>query len=66
MTTQELAECEEKHRRIYYQSIVYDVCNIIDRHRGDGKQTICGSVCSPSDDVQKSLKNLLANLEPKF
>lgn len=59
-------ENPEKLLRIYYQSIVYDVCNIIDRHRGDGKQTVCGTTTEPFNDVQYTLSALLSNMEPKL
>jgi hypothetical protein len=54
----------EKTRRIYYQSIVYDVCNILDRHRTDGKKTVCGTVGTPSTDLQQTLQALLPDSQP--
>jgi hypothetical protein len=57
---------EEKCRRTYYQTIVYEVCTIIDRNRGDGKKTVCGTVDAPTTEVQDTLRALLANHEPKF
>ena len=46
-------EISEKERRIYYQGIVYAVCNIIDRNIGS--RIVCGTVESPSTDVQDYL-----------
>ena len=42
---------KEKARRIYYQEIVYAVCNILDSHFGD-RRTIVGTVDNPSTDVR--------------
>lgn len=43
----------EKQRRIYYQDIVYAVCNIIDRNLGGSLWV--GSVDDPSTEVQDTL-----------
>lgn len=47
---------DEKLRRIYYQNIVYEVCNLLDC--GDLK-TVCGTVETPSRGVQEALSNLI-------
>ena len=54
---------EEKKRRIYYQNIVYAVCRELDRafskriHRGEG--TVCGTVDTPSTEVQDLMRELV-------
>jgi hypothetical protein len=54
---------EEKRRRVYYQDIVYAVCNELDRAfakrvtRGEG--TVCGTVDSPTTQVQDLLRELV-------
>ncbi len=54
---------KEKERRIYYQDIVYAVCNLIDRHRRDKRKTVAGTIGTPSTDVQESLASLLSPSE---
>lgn len=51
----------EKQRRVYYQSIVYDICNLIDKANGSrpGCGTVCGTVEHPSREVQEKLERLL-------
>ena len=60
---QQAAEIErlkrEKAARVYYQDIVYAVCNLIDRYRDGAGVVVCGTVESPCDDVQRSLAALL-------
>lgn len=55
---------DEKQRRIYYQQIVYNVCNQIDAWLGlvcgTGGSTVCGTVGEPSTQVQERLAELLA------
>lgn len=50
---------EEKDRRQYYQTIVYDVCNLVDKYRHDGKKTVCGTVDEPSYDLIDSLSDII-------
>lgn len=53
---------EEKTRRTYYQSIVYDVCNKIDNannHR-TGHGIVCGTKDASSRDTQSALAKLIA------
>ena len=53
----------EKDRRVYYQNIVYDVCDLIDIYRrshGVRKRVVCGTVEEPSVEVQKILADILA------
>lgn len=51
---------DEKDRREYYQSIVYDVCNILDRVQGrkPGSGIVCGTVEHPSREVQSRCQEL--------
>lgn len=52
----------EKHRRIYYQDIVYAVCNAIDALRGShvGSGIVCGSADEPTREVQDAVYALVA------
>ena len=57
---------EEKERRIYYQDIVYTVCNFLDKI--DGKRTgrngiVCGTADSPSRAVQDRMELLVQELK---
>ena len=54
----------EKDRRCYYQTIVYEVCTILDRNRHDGRMTVSGTIETPSTNVQDTLKSILSNMEP--
>ena len=51
----------EKNRRIYYQDIVYKVCNLLDTHYGrkPGTGLVCGTIEEPSSEVQDELATLL-------
>lgn len=59
---------KEKARRVYYQDIVYAVCNTLDRinrsiglmgHLGYTNSTVvCGTVDTPSDQVQKLMREV--------
>ena len=51
----------EKNRRIYYQDIVYKVCNLLDKHydRRPGTGLVCGTIEEPSSEVQDELATLL-------
>jgi hypothetical protein len=53
----------ERDRRIYYQDIVYAVCNQLDRAFGKrvtrGEGTVCGSIEEPSQEVQVLMKELV-------
>ena len=44
----------EKSRRVYYQDIVYSVCQILDNEIG-GK-TVCGTIENQDSDVIERLK----------
>ena len=48
----------EKQRRVYYQDIVYHVCNALDK-AFPGK-TVCGTVEQPSDEVQQRIDSLVS------
>jgi hypothetical protein len=47
----------EKNRRIYYQGIVYDVCNELDKI--SNRKTVCGTHEAPSNDVQEAVEVLI-------
>ena len=55
----------EKHRRIYYQSIVYAVCNSLDAI--DGKQPghgiVCGTLEEPTSQVEDRMRKLVEELK---
>ena len=51
----------EKAARVYYQTIVYEVCNVLDALRGDGK-IVCGTVEAPTSEVQVAMKRLQEQL----
>jgi hypothetical protein len=50
-------ETTEEDRRIYYQDIVYAVCNALDRCfvKRPGKGIVCGTVEAPSKQVQEHM-----------
>lgn len=48
----------EKDRRIYYQDIVYYVCNKLDKIFGGTHVTVCGSWAEPSTEVQERMDKL--------
>lgn len=53
----------EKRRRVYYQDIVYAVCNELDKILPG--TTVCGSWAEPSTEVQermKAIRRVLANV----
>ncbi len=49
---------DEKARRVYYQDIVYAVCNSLDRifSNRPGKGVVCGTSTSPSQQVQQAMQ----------
>jgi hypothetical protein len=52
----------EKKRRVFYQDIVYDVCNQLDRYRGKtkiGERLLVGGPEEPTGDVQLALSEIL-------
>ncbi len=51
----------EKERRVYYQNIVYEMCNLLDMHLGNapGKGIVCGKSGDPSDELQQALCDVL-------
>lgn len=55
---------EEKDARVYYQSIVYHVCNTLDciDHRKAGEGIVCGTAESPSAEVQERMHKLQGDL----
>jgi len=56
-----MSDYTEKDRRIYYQDIVYKVCNLLDKHCGrkPGTGLVCGTIDEPSDEVQDELSTIL-------
>ena len=52
-----MSEFSEKDRRVYYQDIVYAICNILDKHNGGC--LCCGTVDEPSTEVQDALVSTL-------
>ncbi|KKN01220.1 hypothetical protein LCGC14_1129840 [marine sediment metagenome] len=52
----------EKQRRIYYQSIIYAICDAVDEYHGSRQRVLCGSVDDPSDELQKTVSGLLKRL----
>lgn len=50
----------EKQRRIYYQDIVYHVCNVLDRIDGKraGHGIVCGTADEPCRDVQDRMDRM--------
>jgi len=56
----------EKERRVYYQGIVYDVCNLIDvSGPGDRNSVVSGTVEQPSNEVQKHVRALIQRTSSK-
>lgn len=62
--TKKLAD--EKERRIYYQDVVYRVCNLIDRAAGRnariGTGVVAGTIDNPSQDIDRTLSGLFKEL----
>jgi len=56
-----MALITEKDRRIYYQNIVYHVCNQLDVYAGE--TVVCGTAECPSTEVQDALRRTLSRLE---
>lgn len=50
---------EEKDRRVYYQGIVYAVCNELDRTRRKTNRLVCGTADAPNANVQAAVKELV-------
>lgn len=52
----------EFNARIYYQDIVYHVCNVLDRIDGKrvGGGLVCGTLETPTQEVQERMDKLLA------
>ncbi len=51
----------EKAARVYYQTIVYEVCNVLDGIEG-GSKIVCGTVETPTTEVQVSMKRVQEQL----
>lgn len=54
----------EKQRRVYYQDIVYFVCNTIDRinHKKPGSEVVCSTAASPTRQVQTAMNQIALKL----
>jgi len=52
---------DEKKRRVYYQDIVYAVCNTLDTS-GEGRHIICGTVDEPSIETQEAAKGAMETI----
>lgn len=50
---------KEKRRRVYYQDIVYAVCNVLDSLQPDGVRIVCGTIGEPSTQTQDGVENLM-------
>jgi hypothetical protein len=52
----------EKKRRVYYQHIVYSVCNMLDQIDGrhSGNVIVCGTAEEPCSDVETRIQQLTA------
>lgn len=65
-TSHEKEYQDEKARRVYYQDIVYDVCNTLDRASGrsvaKGQGVVCGTKDEPHDNVQRGVKEMAATI----
>ena len=49
----------EKQRRVYYQDIVYTVCNVIDRWKRHNLVGVaCGTASEPSHEVQDKIADM--------
>ena len=57
----------EKKHRVYYQDIVYSVCNTIDHWRRapvtKGTTVCCGTASEPTDEVQRGVDAMQAEIE---
>ena len=51
----------ERRQRIYYQSIVYELCLLVDRRTGakPGEGVVCGNARNPSDGLRDAVVRLL-------
>jgi hypothetical protein len=60
-----MAEITEKDRRVYYQDLVYRVCNRIDLFDGQppGRGIVCGTADSPSAELISRLEVLLGEMK---
>lgn len=56
-------ESDEKSRRVYYQDIVYHVCNVLDRLYPSEKHVACGTVNSPTTNVQTMMDGVRVEIE---
>jgi hypothetical protein len=53
----------EKNARIYYQTIVYQVCAVLDHNLKT--TTVCGTLESPSNEVGEGMNKLIERLEKR-
>ncbi len=57
----------EKDARVYYQDIVYVVCNALDSIKGrditKGQGVVCGTLEIPSTEVQERMEQMLSEIK---
>ena len=60
-----MTESRERDRRVYYQDIVYEVCNLLDELDGKsvGTGLVCGTIDFPRSEVQDRLGELVAEVQ---
>jgi hypothetical protein len=56
---------DEKARRVYYQDIVYSVCNALDRifAKRPGRGVVCGTADEPSTQVQELMQEVASRCQ---
>lgn len=53
-------EDNEKARRVYYQNLVYQLCNLIDPFYGPaGQKIVCGTIENPSDEPIHAMRYII-------
>lgn len=53
----------EKKRRVYYQHIVYSVCNMLDQIDGRHHCIVCGTAEEPCNNVEAKIQQLTTELD---
>ncbi len=55
----------EKKRSMYYQHIVYSVCNMLDQIDGrrPGNGIVCGTAAEPCSDVETRIQQFITELD---
>lgn len=62
-TPPEAPQSDEKARRMYYQGIVYRVCNLLELTKEGTSSICCGTVENPSVEVEVALAEALCELK---